>query len=88
MFILLGTSLFLTALLGFTSLAAVFTAMLWRSAARVVWFYRPIVQARIFFWLRLLPLLVGAAIVLILVAPAYLVLEPRATNETVSLKLG
>jgi Zn-dependent protease with chaperone function len=30
----------------------------------------------------------GAAFVLILVTPAYLQLEPRTTNETVSLKLG
>lgn len=88
MFILLGISILLAALLGFNSLAALFTAALWRIAGGFTRHWTALTQARVFFWLRVLPTGLGAAFVLILVAPAYLELEPRTTNESVSLKLG
>jgi hypothetical protein len=85
MFILLGISLLLAALLGFNSLAALFTAVLWRIAGRFTHHWTAINQARVLFWLRVLPTGLGAAFVLILVVPSYLEFEPRSTNETVSL---
>lgn len=88
MFILLGISLLLAALLVFNSLAALFTALLWRVAGGFTSQWQAITRARVIFWLRILPAVLGGAFVLILVAPAYLQLEPRSTNETVSLKLG
>lgn len=88
MFLLLGISLLLAALLGSNCLAAVSTAVVWKVAGRFIRQCSANTQARAFFWLRVLPTGLGAAVILILVTPAYLQLEPRSTNETVSLKLG
>jgi Zn-dependent protease with chaperone function len=88
MFILLGISILLAALLGFNSLASLFTAALWRIAGGFTRHWTAVTQARVLFWLRVLPTGLGAVCVLILVAPAYLELEPRTTTEGVSLKLG
>ena len=88
MFILLGISILLAALLGFNSLASVFTAALWRIAGGFTRHWTAVSRARVLFWLRAFPTGLGAACVLILVAPAYLELEPRTTTEGVSLKLG
>jgi Zn-dependent protease with chaperone function len=88
MFILLGISILLAALLGFNSVAALITAVLWRVAGRLTSKWQATTRARVIFWLRILPAALGAVFVLILLAPAYLQLEPRSTNETVSLKLG
>ena len=88
MFILLGISILLAALLGFNSLASLFTAALWRIAGGSTRHWSASHQARVFFWLRVLPMALGASFVLIVVAPAYLELEPRTTDEIVSLKLG
>lgn len=88
MFVLLGISLLLAAWLGFNSLAAMGTALLWRVAGRLTLHWTALTRARVIFWLRILPAFLGAALVVILIAPAYLELEPRTTNETVGLKLG
>jgi Zn-dependent protease with chaperone function len=88
MFILLGISILLAALLGFNSLASLFTAALWRIARGFTSRWTAVTQARVLFWLRVLPTGLGAVWVLVLVAPAYLQLEPRTTTEGVSLKLG
>lgn len=88
MFVLLGISILLAALLGFNSLAAMVTAGIWSIGHRHTSRWSATNQARMFFLLRVLPTALGAAFVLVLVAPAYLELEPRSTNEIVSLKLG
>src|ERR1700687_2708015 len=88
MFILLGISILLAALLGFNSLASLFTAALWRIAGGLTRHWTAVTRARVLFWLGMLPTGLGAACALILFSPAYLELEPRTTTEGVSLKLG
>jgi Zn-dependent protease with chaperone function len=88
MFELLGLSLLLVALLAFNSLASMLLAGLWRIAGGLTDNWRAVNRARLLFLLRTLPVLVAFLIVAVLFVPAYLVHEPRHTNESVSLKLG
>ncbi len=88
MFILLGVSVSLAALLTFNSLASLGTATLWRIAHRFTRHWSAPASARVLYLLRVLPATLGIACVLFLLAPAYLELEPRTTAERVSLKLA
>jgi Zn-dependent protease with chaperone function len=88
MFILLGISVSLAALLTFNSLASLGTATLWRVAHRCTRPWSAAARARVLYLLRVLPATLGIACVLFLLAPAYLELEPRTTAERVSLKLA
>ena len=88
MFILLGISVLLAALLTLNSLASLATATVWRISHRFTRHWSAAASARILCLLRLLPATLGVTCVLFLLTPAYLELEPRATAERVSLKLA
>lgn len=88
MFELLGLSLLLAALLAFNSLASMLLAGLWRVAGQFTNNWRAVNRARLLFLLRTLPVLLAFLTVALLFVPAYLVHEPRHTNEIVSFKLG
>ena len=88
MFILLGISVLLTALLTFNSLASLGTATVWRIAHRFTRDWSAAARARTLYLLRVLPATLGITCVLFLLTPAYLELEPRTTAERVSLKLA
>jgi Zn-dependent protease with chaperone function len=88
MFIPLGISILLAALLTFNSLASLCTAALWRIVQRFTRRWPAAARARMLFLLRTLPAALGIACVVFLLVPAYLLYEPRATTENVSLKLA
>ena len=88
MFILLGISVLLAALLTFNTLASLGAATLWRIGHRFTRHWSARASARILYLLGVLPATLGITFVLFLLAPAYLELEPRTTAERVSLKLA
>ena len=88
MFILLGISVSLAALLTCNSVVSLGTATLWRIAHRFTRHWSAAANAKVLYLLRVLPITLGIACVLFLLAPAYLELEPRGTTERVSLKLA
>lgn len=88
MYLLLGISILLALLLALNSVASIAAAGLWRLLAWRACSWSAASRARAVFLLRIIPAAAGASIVIILLAPAYLVNEPRATAEVVSLKLA
>jgi len=88
MYLLLGLSILLAALLSFNSLATLAASVLWRligGRARV-WSAR--FQANTLFLLRVVPIAAGLACLAFLVIPAYIEHEPRSTKESVGYKLA
>ena len=88
MFELLGLSLLLAALLTFNSAASLIISFFWRAAGGMTDGWSAANRARFLFFLRTFPVLIALLFVAFLLVPAYLVHEPRHTDESVSLKLG
>ncbi len=88
MFILLGISTVLAALLALNSLSALLMAALWRLAGGFTRWWSAATRARILFLMRIVPAALAVLLVALFLAPAYLAYEPRATTEGVSFKLA
>ncbi|HEY3024744.1 MAG TPA: M48 family metalloprotease [Pyrinomonadaceae bacterium] len=88
MYILLCISLLLVTFLTFNSLASLGTAASWTVVAGYGARWPASVRARLLFLLRVLPPLAGLIGIALLLIPAYLVHEPRATSESVSFKMA
>jgi Zn-dependent protease with chaperone function len=88
MFLLLGVSILLTVLLTFNGVASVVSSVLWGLVGKRATQLSGSTSARLLFLLRTLPAAIGLGTVVLLLAPAYLLNEPRATAETISLKLA
>ena len=88
MFLLLGISILLASLLAVNSLASLAMAGLWRLAERFTLRWSAGARARLLFLLRIAPAALSMFLVALFLTPAYVVYEPRATAETVSLKLA
>ena len=88
MFILLGISTLLAALLALNSLSALLMAALWRVAGGFTRCCSAATRARILFLMRIVPATLAVLLVALFLAPAYLAYEPRATTEGVSFKLA
>ena len=88
MYFLLGLSIALAAFLAFNSLASLFASLLWRVLGKSARRLSAVSRARIIFLLRILPVAAGIVCVAVLLVPAYLRHEPRATHEDISWKLA
>src|SRR6266850_6134130 len=88
MFVLLGISILLASLLTVNSLASLALAGAWRVADSFTSGWSAAVGARILFLLRIAPAALSMFLAVLFLTPAYLVHEPRATTEKVSLKLA
>jgi Zn-dependent protease with chaperone function len=88
MYLLLGISILLAALLSFNSLASLVASLLWRLFGRRAGNWPASTQASVLFLLRILPVAVGLACLIFLIIPAYIEHEPRSTTEELSFKLG
>lgn len=83
----LGICLALAALLAVNAVASALAALAWRAMRTRASLMPADVRARILFTLRILPSALAALFVFSLVVPAYVLLEPPHTGETVSMKL-
>ena len=88
MFLLLGISILLASLLTVNSLASLSMAGAWRVVERFTRGWSAGTRARILFLLRIAPAALSMFVVVLFLTPAYLVHEPRATSEKVSVKLA
>ena len=88
MYLLLGISILLAALLSFNSLASLVVSLLWRLLGRHARNWPAGTQASALFLLRIIPVVAGLACLVLLIIPAYLKHEPRSTTEEVSFKLA
>lgn len=88
MFFLLGLSILLAALLAFNSIASLLASLLWRLLGAPAESLSAASRATIIFLLRTFPFATSLACVALLLAPAYVELEPRSSNERVSTKLA
>jgi Zn-dependent protease with chaperone function len=88
MYLLLGLSILLAALLSFNSLATLMASLVWRGLGRWARHWPARTQATSLFLLRVVPVAAGAACLVLLVLPAYVAHEPRSTNENIGYKLA
>ncbi|MEA2203994.1 MAG: hypothetical protein QOE77_770 [Blastocatellia bacterium] len=88
MYLLLGLSILLAALLSFNSLATLMASLVWRGLGRWARYWPARTQATTLFLLRVVPVAAGVASLLLLVLPAYVAHEPRSTNEIIGYKLA
>ena len=88
MFELLGICLALAALLALNALAATLASALWRALRGRLEDWPAAARARLLFALRVFPPFIAAVCVGALLAPAYVLHEPRRAVEPISLKLG
>jgi Zn-dependent protease with chaperone function len=88
MFLLLGIAILLASLLTVNSLASLALASAWRVVEGFSIGWSAEARAGILFLLRIAPAALSMFLVVLFLTPAYLVYEPRATPETVSLKLA
>jgi Zn-dependent protease with chaperone function len=88
MYLLLGISILLAALLSFNSLASLTASVIWRLLGRHTRYWPAATQASILFLLRIVPAVAGLACLVLLIIPAYVQHEPRSTAEAVSYKLA
>ncbi|HVF42345.1 MAG TPA: M56 family metallopeptidase [Pyrinomonadaceae bacterium] len=84
---MLGICLALAALLAVNAFASALAALAWRAMRARAAVMRADARARLLFTLRILPPALAAVFVFALVVPAYVLLEPPHTGETVSPKL-
>jgi Zn-dependent protease with chaperone function len=87
MFELLGITLFLAGLLTINSLAAFLVDALCRFTNRWRQRWSNQIHARLLFIARILPFTISLSLLLLLLAPAYIVYEPRHYTEEISFKL-
>ncbi|MFN2454277.1 MAG: M48 family metalloprotease [Pyrinomonadaceae bacterium] len=83
----LGVCLALAALLVINALVSLLIAALWRVVARFADSWSAVTRAQTLFMLRTLPAAAALSFVVLLLLPAYVVYEPRATSEKISLQL-
>lgn len=88
MFFLLGISILLASLLAVNSLASLSLAGAWRVVEKFTRSWSAGARARILFLLRIAPAALSMFLVVLFLTPAYLMHEPRATSEKISLKLA
>jgi len=88
MYHLLGVCLALATLLTVNALISLLAAGLWRALERPARQWSAATRARLLFALRTFPPACALAFVAAILIPAYLVHEPRATGEVVSVKLA
>ena len=88
MYYLLGVSVALAVLLGINALGSLLAVSLWRGLERPARRWSAAARARVIFVLRTFPAVVALISVALLLIPSYLIHEPRATAEVVSLKLA
>ncbi len=88
MYSLLGLCLALAALLIFNALASLAAAGLWRALKWRVAEWPAAMRARLLFALRFVPPALSLLVVGTLLVPAYLIHEPRDTDEVVTLRLA
>jgi Zn-dependent protease with chaperone function len=88
MYILLGLSIVLAALLVFNSLASLFATLSWRLLGKRANWFSAASCASIVFLLRTFPVALGISCVGLLLAPAYIAHEPVASHEGISAKLA
>jgi Zn-dependent protease with chaperone function len=88
MYVLLGISIVLAALLTFNALATLFATALWRGVAERAQNWNAETRSQILFALRIFPALGAIACALLLLTPSYIIHEPTETGETVSTKLA
>jgi Zn-dependent protease with chaperone function len=88
MYLLLGISILLAAMLSFNSLASLLASLLWRLLGRHTRNWPAAMQASTLFLLRVAPAAAGLACMIFLIGPAYAEHEPRSTTEGVSYKLA
>jgi Zn-dependent protease with chaperone function len=88
MYLFLGISILLAPLLALNSAVTMAAAGLWRLVENRGQSWSAASRARIVFLLRTIPGATGITVVLVLLAPAYVVNEPRSTPEVVSAKLA
>ncbi len=83
----LGVCLGLAALLVINALVSALIAMLWRVSARFADSWSAIARAQTLFALRTLPAAASLIFVTLFLLPSYLIYEPRATAEIISLQI-
>jgi Zn-dependent protease with chaperone function len=88
MFVLLGISILLAALLALNSLSSLALAALWHILGGFTRRWPAALRARVLFLLRIGPALSAIFFVALFFVPSYLAYEPRVTTEGVSLKLA
>jgi Zn-dependent protease with chaperone function len=88
MYLLLGLSILLAALLSFNSLATLMASLVWRLLGRWAQHWPARTQATTLFLLRVAPVAAGVACLVLLVLPSYVAHEPRSTNENIGYKLA
>src|ERR1044071_4004678 len=87
MFELLGITLFLAGLLTLNSLAAFLIDALCRITLRWRSTWSNQLNAQVLFIARVLPVTISISLLVLLLAPAYIVHEPRQNTEEISVKL-
>lgn len=88
MYVLLGLSISLAALLTLNTFASLLASLVWRLFGTRLKRLSASSCAAIIFLLRILPIVGGIICVVVLLAPAYIAHEPRTAHEDVSLKLA
>jgi Zn-dependent protease with chaperone function len=88
MYFLLGISLILAFILIVNVAAAALASLVWRGVSGKLEFLSPAARARVIIGLRVMPVLLALIFVTAFVAPAYLLLEPHDSGETVSTKMA
>ena len=88
MYFILGISLTLAFLLIVNMLVAIFASTLWRVVLSRVQNFSVNARAQIIFGLRILPVAASLIFVAAFLIPAYLLLEPNSSGESVSAKLA
>ncbi|MEO6049881.1 MAG: M56 family metallopeptidase [Pyrinomonadaceae bacterium] len=88
MYFILGISLTLAFLLIVNMLVAIFASTLWRVVSGLVQDFSVNARAQIIFGLRILPVAASLIFVIAFLIPAYLLLEPNSSGESLSGKLA
>jgi Zn-dependent protease with chaperone function len=88
MYVVLGISIVLAALLTFNALATLFATALWRGVGQRAQNWAAETRSQILFALRIFPALGAIACALLLLTPSYITHEPTETGEIVSTKLA
>ncbi len=88
MFVLLGLCILLAAILLINSIASFLGAVLWRGLRKPARRWSAASRAGFIGTLRIVPVAIAFAAVVLLFAPAYLIHEPRTDHEDVSLRLA